>query len=86
MNTSFDILVIGLGCLLAIYLILSIIVTVLVLRLVKALREVVAKGEHLIDNAEAIGDVLRRNAGAVGIVRVLLQFMNNMGGSRRKGK
>lgn len=86
MSTAFDILVIVLSCLLAIYLILSIIVIVLILRLVMALREIVSKGEHLIDNAEAIGEVLRRNAGAVGIVRVLMHFMNNMGGSRKKGR
>ena len=84
MNTSFDILVIGLGCLLAIFLILSIIVVVLILRLVVALRQVVAKGEHLMDNAEAISDIFRQNAGAVGIVRVLMHFINNMGSSRRK--
>lgn len=85
MNTAFDILVIGLGCLLAIFLILSIIVTVLIMRLVSALREVVAKGEQLIDSAESIGETLRRNAGAVGIVRVLMHFMNNMGSTRKKG-
>jgi hypothetical protein len=85
MNTAFDILVIGLGCLLAIYLIISIVVVILIMKLVKALREVVSKGEQLMDSAEAIGETLRRNAGAVGIVRVLMHFMNNMGGTRRKG-
>lgn len=84
MNDAYNILVIGLSCLLAIYLILSIVVGVLILRLVLALREIVAKGEHLIDSAEEIGETLRRNAGAVGIVRVLLSFMNSMGANRRR--
>lgn len=85
MNDAYNILVIGLSILLAIYLILSIIVTVLVMRLVRSLREAVAKGEQLIDSAEAIGDTLRRNAGAVGIVRVLLHFLNSSKSTRRKG-
>jgi len=87
MNTAFDVLVIGLGCLLAIYLIISIVIVILIMKLIKSLREVIAKGEHFIDSAGAIGDVLRQNAGAVGVVRVLMHFMNNMSGGKhgRKG-
>jgi len=85
MKDAYNILVIGLGCLLALYLIVSIVTAILLLKLVLALRKVVAKGEELIDSAEAIGETLRRNAGAVSIVRVLMHFMNNIGGSRRKG-
>jgi hypothetical protein len=84
MNTAYDVLVIGLSVLLGIYLILSIIVVVLILRLISELRQIVAKGEQLMDSAEEIGETLRRNAGAVGIVRVLMHFMNNMGGTKRR--
>ena len=82
MSTTFDILVIILSSLLAIFLVLSIIATVLVLKLISSLRQIVAKGEHLVDNAEAIGETLRRNAGAVSIVRVLMQFIGS--NKRRK--
>lgn len=80
MNTTFDILVIVLGCLLGIFLILSIISAVLILKLIKSLREIVAKGEQLVDSAEAIGETLRRNAGAVNIIKLLMSFMKSRSG------
>lgn len=78
MNTAFDILVIALGSLLGIFLILSIICVSLVLKLIKSLRLVVAKGEHLVDSAEMLGETLKANAGAVGMVRMLLKFVSHM--------
>jgi len=84
MNTTFDILVIVLSCLLALFLILSIIAISLVLKLLKSLRLVVAKGEHLVDSAEALGEALRQNAGAVGMVRMLLKFVTTL--ANKKGR
>lgn len=78
MNTTFDVLVIVLSCLLGIFLILSIITVTLVLKLVANLRKVVAKGEQLVDSAEEIGETLKRNAGAVGVLRVLWKVMNKV--------
>lgn len=83
MNTTFDVLVIVLSCLLGIFLILSIVAVALVLKLVSALRKVVAKGEHFVDSAEEIGETLRRNAGAVGIIKTLMKFMNMVNKARR---
>lgn len=84
MNTTFDILVIVLSCLLAIFLIISIISAVLVYKLVKALRQIVAKGEHLVDSAEELGETLRRNAGAVGILRLVMKFVGSMNKSKKE--
>jgi cell division septal protein FtsQ len=84
MNTAFDILVIVLSCLLGIFLILSIIAISLVLKLMKSLRQIVARGEQLVDSAEEIGETLRRNAGAAGLMRMLLTFVANI--SNAKGK
>jgi biopolymer transport protein ExbB/TolQ len=84
MNTTFDILVIVLSCLLALFLILSIISAVLVLKLVKSLRQIVAKGEHLVDSAEELGETLRRNAGAVGILRLVMKFIASMNKSKKE--
>jgi len=84
MNTTFDILVIVLSSLLGIFLILSIIAISLVLKLLKSLRQVVAKGEQFVDSAEQIGEALRANAGAVGIVRQLLKFVNMMSNVKDK--
>ncbi|MEJ0073617.1 MAG: hypothetical protein WDN27_06140 [Candidatus Saccharibacteria bacterium] len=78
MNTTFDILVIVLSCLLGLFLILSIIVVVLVLKLISSLRKVVAKGEHLVDSAGELGETLRRNAGAVGMVKMIMKFLTTI--------
>lgn len=79
MNTAFDVIVIILSVFLFIYLVLSIVVLSMVLKLVKSLRAVVAKGEHIVDNAEELTDTLRRNAGAVNVIKLLMQFMNKRG-------
>ena len=76
MNTTFDILVITLSCLLGLFLIISIISAVLVLKLVKSLKAVVAKGEHLVDSAEEIGETLKRNAGAVSLIKTIVTLLN----------
>lgn len=78
MNTAFDVLVIILSSLLIIFLIVSIITATLIYKLVKSLRTVVAKGEHLVDSAEAIGETLKRNAGAVSVLRLLLKFVSKV--------
>ena len=78
MNTTFDILVIVLSSLLGIFLIISIVTAVLVYKLVKALRGVVAKGEHLVDSAEEIGEALRRNAGAVSLLKMVMKFISKV--------
>ncbi len=75
MDTAFNILVIGLSTLLAIFLILSIVAVSMVLKLLKSLRQVVAKGEQLVDSAEALGETLRNNAGAVGLLRMIMKFV-----------
>jgi hypothetical protein len=84
MNTAFDILVFVLGSLLGIFLILSIVTIVLVLRLIAALRAIVAKGEHLVDNAEAIGETIRDHAGAVSVLRMLMHVAGNLNSSKRR--
>jgi len=83
MNTAFDVLVIVLSSLLGIFLILSIISIALVIKLIKSLRQIVAKGEHLVDSAEAIGETLKRNAGAVGVLKLIMQFVSTLNKSRK---
>ena len=84
-NTAFNILVFTLGCLLGIFLILSIVAVILILRLVAALKSIVVKGEQLVDSAEAIGETLKANAGAVGMVRLLMQAIKTANKYKRKG-
>jgi hypothetical protein len=84
MNTTFDVLVIVLSCLLALFLIISIISAVLVMKLIKSLRLIVAKGEHLVDSAEAIGETFKRNAGAVSILRLVMKFAGIINKSKKE--
>jgi hypothetical protein len=84
MNTAFNVLVIVLSCLLGIFLIISIVSAVLVYKLVKSLRQIVAKGEHLVDSAEALGETLKRNAGAIGILRLVMRFVGSMNKSNKE--
>ena len=86
MNTAFDILVLALSVLLGIFLILSIVAVSMVLKLLKALRQIVAKGEQLVDSAEALGETLRNNAGAAGILRMLMKFVAGINNLKHKGE
>lgn len=78
MNTAFDIIVIILSSFLFIFLVLSIVCTVLVLKLVSQVRGIVAKGEHLVDTAEELGETLKRNAGAVGLLKVVMNVVKTL--------
>lgn len=84
MNTAFDVLVIVLSSLLGIFLLLAIIAVVVVLKLVTSLRSIVAKGEQIVDSAEAIGETLREHAGAVNIVKLLFNLVNGMSSKKRR--
>ncbi len=74
---AYGILVIILSITLAVFLILSIILVTQVMRLVQSLRQIVAKGEQLVDTAEDIGTTLRKNAGAAMLVKMLTKFVAN---------
>jgi len=65
--------------------VLAIVLTAMVLGLVRALRKIVAKGERLVDSAEAIGETLKAHAGAANIVRVLMGFVSNFSNKGRRG-
>lgn len=71
MNTAFDVLVVVLGCLLGLFLILSIIVTVLIIKIARSIRRVVAKGEHVINSAEAAAEMFKHAAGPLSALRTL---------------
>lgn len=71
MNTAFNILVIALGSLLGIFLILSIIITILILKLLASVRRIAAKGEQVIDTAEAAAEVFAKAAGPIGVIKAV---------------
>lgn len=81
---AFEILVVVLSVLLGIFLLIAILVAVLVYKLVKSLREVAAKGGLLVDRAEEIGQTFAKNAGAVGLLKMLVKFVATANKVRRK--
>ena len=81
---AFEILVIILSVFLAIFLILSIAIAVLTLKLVKSLREVATKGGAIVDRVEEIGETFAKNAGAVGMLRLLMKFITTASKHKRR--
>ena len=81
---AFEILVIILSVFLAIFLVLSIAIAVLTLKLVKSLREVAAKGGAIVDRVEEIGETFAKNAGAVGMLRLLMKFITTASKHKRR--
>ncbi|QQS69597.1 hypothetical protein IPP75_00390 [Candidatus Saccharibacteria bacterium] len=81
---AFEILVIILSVFLAIFLLLSIAIAVLTLKLVKSLREVATKGGAIVDRVEEIGETFAKNAGAVGLLRMLMKFVTTASKHKRR--
>lgn len=84
MNTTFDVLVIVLGCLLGIFLILSITVAVFALKIVHSIRRVVAKGEQVVDSAEAAAEMFKNAAGPLSAIRTIARVIETIN-KHRKG-
>lgn len=85
MNTTFDVLVIVLSCLLGLFLILSIVVAVLVIKLVRSVRRIVAKGEHLVDNAESAAEMFRNAAAPASLMRSVMSIIDAVTKHKKKG-
>ncbi len=81
---AYHILVIVLSSLLGIFLLVSIIAVVMVVKLIKSLRLIVAKGEQLVDAAEEISNTFRHNAGAAALIKMLLSFVTSAHKAKRK--
>lgn len=83
MNTAFDVLVIVLSSLLGIFLILSIVVIIMAIKVVGAIKRIVEKGEQVVDSAEAAAEMFRRAAGPLGVLRTLTNIVETI--SKHRG-
>lgn len=83
MNTAFDILVIILSSFLGIFLILSIILLVMAIKIVRSVKRVVEKGEQVIDSAEAAAEMFKKAAGPLGILRTLTNIVETVSKHKR---
>ena len=81
---AFQILVIILSVFLGIFLILSIVIAVQALKLIRSLQEVAAKGGAIVDRVEEIGETFAKNAGAAGLLRLLMNFVTSATKRKRR--
>jgi hypothetical protein len=81
---AFEILVIILSVFLGIFLVLSIVIAVQALKLIRSLQEVAAKGGAIVDRVEEIGETFAKNAGAAGLLRLLMNFVTSATKRKRR--
>jgi hypothetical protein len=78
MQNAESILVIIVSSLLSIVLVMSIIMLVFGIKLVKAVRKVVVKAEHVIDSAEAATDVLKNAGGPLAMLKIIRNIVSTV--------
>jgi hypothetical protein len=86
MELAFQIIVVILSVSLLIFLALAIAVSVLVFKLVKAVQQIVEKGDHLIDSASELGGTLKRNAAAASVIKMLISFVTTISNAKKRRK
>lgn len=85
MNTAESILVIITSSLLSIALILGIILLVAILKLVASIRRIAAKGEQVVENAEAAAQMFTKAAGPLGVLKTIANIVDTVH-KHKKGK
>lgn len=78
MNTAEQILVIITSSLLSIALVLVIVLTVFVLKLVASIRRIAAKGEQVVENAEAAAEMFTKAAGPLGVLKTIANIVETV--------
>ena len=78
MEQAQSILVIIVSSLLSLFLIFGIIMLVMGIKLVKAVRQIVVKAEHVIDSAEAATDVLKNASGPLAVLKLVRNIMKTV--------
>lgn len=71
LSTVQQVLLSILAATLALFLILAIAIAVMVIRLLKSLRTIVDKAEKVVESAEAVGDILKKASGPLGVFRLI---------------
>jgi len=78
MENAQTILVIIVSSLLSIFLIVGIVFLVLTLRLIKSVKQVVGKAEHVVNSAEAATDILKNAGGPLALLKVIRNIMKTV--------
>lgn len=82
---AFEILVIILSITLAIFLVLAIILTSVLIKLAKQMRNITAKAEVVMDDVETVSGFFRKTAAPVAIGNLLSNIVSTLT-DRKKGK
>lgn len=83
MENAFEIIVVILSAVLFVFLVIAIVATVYVVKLVKALRALAERGEVLVEKVESVGDTIRENASAVGLLRIVTSAVRMISKAKR---
>lgn len=86
MDASYNILVIVLSVMLAIFLLLSIIIAVQVVRLLKAINRIAEKAEKVVESAESVGRIFRTASGPLAAARVVQNIVESVTQHNKRGK
>lgn len=84
MDTATQILVIITSSVLVIFLILAITLTIMMIKMVKRAKVVMAKAENVVDSAETIAASFAKVKGPIGLVKLLNNLMSMFKDTRRK--
>ncbi len=86
LGTSESILVIILSIFLAIFLILSIAIAIMVIKMLKHIRNIINKAESIADKAEAVSSFFQNSSGPVALGKLISNIFNASRESKERKK
>lgn len=78
MENAQSILVIIVSSLLSIFLIISISVLILSIRLIKSVKKIVVKAEQVVNSAEAATDILKNAGGPLALLKIIRNIVHTV--------
>jgi len=86
LSTTQEVLLIILSSALAIFLILAIAVVVTALLILKKVKLIIGKAEHIIESAETAANIFKKTATPVGIFHVIQNIVSTVSNSNKRNK
>ena len=84
LGTAQQILVIVLASMLALFLILSIVIAILVIKVLKVVRRITEKAELIADKAEHVADFFQKSAGPTSLIKLISNLVHTVQGKDKK--
>ena len=83
---AFQLLVIILAAALGVLIIISVICIALLIKLLKQIRRITDKADHVIDNVQSVGDIFKKTAAPLAIGRAVTGFLSSVKGRKESKK